>query len=768
MQQTKRRSRKGVILLALAIALLVVAIVPAAAMASAPNQLTPSLYLANGVVAQEDVTWYGGSATPTAGNYYPALNGVHQPSWTGINLPPTSTNVDVTAVNYIVDSETAQSVSVSGAAPQYVTFGVGYAEGMHTITSWLTATPTANTVYEKPAVTTSFGVDLAPPEWQDVTIDSTVYWNADVKFSASATDQYGSGVAPTPIASWTGGSATGTQLASDKYTYEVTGTVSAPTTETVSTNTVNLYATDYVGHTTSRDYAVKFDTAAPTTTYTITPAGADEQSGWTNTAVKVSFIAADQTPGAGVDYTEYVTQTTTGTAAPAFPAKSDSGTKGTSVTINTTAPVGPTYVYYRSVDKAQPSGNKENWNLVMVYYDDVAPTLSDDTPSWWINSSNRKGAATITITADDDNSGIATPGVSWAMETLSGTGTGPFVHVPLPFLGMDDGIHALTYSATDKAGNTASGSASVKLDSRAPVTDGDSGWVNGLEPYVLTATDQTPGSGVAATVYRVDQATPWSVNVAGTVAPTLDTSITLTGTQGATHTIDFASVDAALPWDYVASTTIPSYYFGNWELDVLNLLSTGSVYKSRSVKLDVTAPVVTIAGNDDIWHSSPVTLQFAATDVGAGVDYIESSTDGGATWTKGDSTAISANGVTTVIARAVDNVGIVSDTQSVTVKVSTTKPTVTANSATVKSGKRATIGFNVTAVTPTAKVVVQIRTKTGKTLAQYNYTTVTTNADRSVKPLIKLKKGTYLIRVYATDAAGNASAKYGTAKLTVK
>ena len=81
--------------------------------------------------------------------------------------------------------------------------------------------------------------------------------------------------------------------------------------------------------------------------------------------------------------------------------------------------------------------------------------------------------------------------------------------VPILALGIADGIRDLQYTATDKAGNTATGGNQVKIDTRAPVTDGAAGLGQRLEPYVLTATDQVPGAGVAATVYRVDQATPW-------------------------------------------------------------------------------------------------------------------------------------------------------------------------------------------------------------------------------------------------------------------
>jgi hypothetical protein len=535
-------------------------------------------------------------------------------------------------------------------------------------------------------------------------------------------------------------------------------------------------ATDMVGNATNTQVDVNFDLVAPSTSYKIDPAGADNQNGWTNKPVTVTFTAKD-VGGAGVDYTEYIVKTSTTTAPPATPGINESGTKGTSVVIDKTAPIGPNYVYYRSVDKACPTGNKEAWKLVMVFFDNVAPVLSDDVPSWWINFSwfIQGGPSIVNITAHDHNSGLASPGVTWAIAghmPIGGTGMGPVIPINILPLGLTDGIRALTYTATDKAGNKAEGGNDIKVDTRGPVTDGAADWVNGLKPYTLTATDQVPGAGVAATIYRVNQATPWKVNEATTVAPTLTTEITLTGSQGSMHTIDFASVDAALPIWFNAATwdpAVPKWHLGNWELDILNLGKTLAAYKSRTVKLDITAPEVSVTGNDDAWHKVPVTLNFAATDVGAGVAYIESSTDGGATWTKGDTATISDNGEITVSYRAVDKVGIASATQTTVVKVSTTRPTVTGGDVTVKKGKKATFSFNVTAVTPTANnVVIEIRTKNGRTVSSHRFNNVPTNSDQTRAFTINLKKGKYNIRIGATDAAGNVQSKRGTGTLTVK
>ena len=346
-----------------------------------------------------------------------------------------------------------------------------------------------------------------------------------------------------------------------------------------------------------------------------------------------------------------------------------------------------------------------------------------------------------------------------------------------------DGIFALDYRATDKAGNTMTTSVPVKIDTRPPITDAAAGWVNGLVPYTLFAVDQVPGSGVAATVYRVDQSTPWLVNAATTVAPTLATEIALTppgGTpvQGALHTVDFGSVDAALPFDCDPLTWIgPSYHWGNFEGTswVWNTAKDQAYvevftgYKTRTVQMDITAPVVTAMNpKNGNWQQGPAVVNFSGTDVGAGYAYTEGSTDGGSTWAMGETAEVGGDGEITVTYHGVDKVGIRSADQTITVKVASTPPTVTGGNASVKKGHKATFKYNVTAVTPTAQVIVQIRTKSGRTLSTHHYVDQTTNVDGSVSFTVNLPKGKYGIRIGAVDQAGNVQTKRGTGTLTVR
>ncbi len=430
-------------------------------------------------------------------------------------------------------------------------------------------------------------------------------------------------------------------------------------------------------------------------------------------------------------------------------------------------------------------------------------------PAWWIDRGDARakpadqpvGSAvvglppssaieyfTVVLTSSDHNSGLRPPGIEFRVPAWMPPVYADWRAGTEALLWVDrathatDGIFALDYRATDKAGNTMSASVPVKIDTRPPVTDGAAGWVNGLVPYTLTAIDQVPGSGVAATVYRVDQSTPWRVNAAMTVAPTITTEIALTppgGTpaQGALHTIDFGSVDAALPFDYDPLTWVgPSYHWGNVEgtgwvwggVGNQRYIEVFTGYQSRTVKLDVTAPVVTAMDpKNGAWQKGPAIVNFSGIDVGSGYASTEWSTDG-ANWTRGESAQIGGDGETTISYRGVDKVGLVSAAQTITVKVASTPPTVTATDSTVKKGQRAIFGFNVTAVTPTAQVIIQLRSRSGRTLSTHRFSNVTTNAEMSRSFRVDLKKGTYSIRVGAVDAAGNEQTGRGSATLTVR
>jgi len=678
-----------------------------------------------------------------------------------------------------------------------------------------------------PVARAPFGWDSVRPRWtlNGVTIHATAkIWNGAGKldWTALASDESGSGVATAtvnigaPVNAVIGT----TRLEWTWWQSQAKGTL-VPTAAWDALNLgtsvpVSFNATDAVQNVGNVSAGLWFDLTAPRTSHTSVPVNATSfvwNPNWTNTDVKVTFQAMDpgydDGLGSGVDYTEYVIGSATSTP----PAQSSTGTKGGSVTITENAPNGPVYLWFRSVDKV---GNREVWQKIFVYIDKptatagggavgTGPVLTNDVPSWWINSgetatnNGAKAAVVVPVLfnfsiffdATDPNSGIGPDLIQWKLPNWNNKASYADWHQVAPHSKVsgfdvhvnaaDDGIYSLDSKVKDRAGNETTLSTPLKIDTRAPVTTGDAGWVNGLVPYVLHAEDQSPGSGVKATIYRVGQSTPWLANVAtSTVGTTLDTQITLTGGQGDVRTIDFGSVDAALPYGYLATAKpfkgYPSYVFGNlegtswiWGAGGYSGFTGFTGYKTRNVTLDVTAPVVTAMDpKNGNWQTGPATVNFSGTDVGAGYRYTEWSTDGGTTWKTGEVAQIGGDGEITVTYHGVDKVGIKSADEKIVVKVASTGPSVKGANATVKKGHKATFKFNVTSVTPKVRVIIQIRTRSGRTVSTHSFANVTANSAQSRAFMVNIAKGKYNIRISAIDQAGNHETQKGGGTLTVK
>ena len=556
--------------------------------------------------------------------------------------------------------------------------------------------------------------------------------------------------------------------------------------------TVDVWAADFVGN--ERDMSFEFgvDLVAPNTTYTASPANAvtDAVGGgtWTNKPVTMTFSAVD-VGLSGVDYTEYIVSTKASDPAPQLNA---SGTKGTSVTIGETADKGIVRVWYRSVDKA---GNKEAWHEAWVWFDNVAPVIAvpeayTDTITAWMNDD-----FSVKLTATDPNSDLLVPGIqfkvpNWAL-WASGNPSYPFadwspgsqspawvffdVYPWGSTWGTNDGIYTLMVKVSDVAGNEATADYTVKVDTRAPKSDGASGWIKGGEPYVITATDQASGSGVAVTWYRVDQATKWTAYPGlgpadpMTQAPiSLETPVTITGANGSVHTVDFFSIDnSTFQWWNPKSLPFPGNPEGQvtWTGGDQALFAVG--YQTRTVKIDSAAPTTSVVGNDDEWHKTAVTLFFTGADAESGVAYTEWSLDG-TNWTKGTQAVVSKNGVVTVSYRSVDMVGNVEATKTVVVKVATKAPVAKAWPATAKAGKKVALRYRVSAITAKADVVITIRNAKGIVIRNYNLANRATNKILTYNVNPRLKAGAYRIVVTAVDEAGNIQSARGLAKLTIK
>ena len=196
-----------------------------------------------------------------------------------------------------------------------------------------------------------------------------------------------------------------------------------------------------------------------------------------------------------------------------------------------------------------------------------------DTTGW----TDAKTPVTVTLAAaDTGGSGLAATyyrlGSSGAFSTYGGS-----------FTVSAEGSTEVDYYSTDAAGNRESTRTGyVNIDTTAPATAAGSlaatptsGWSN-TEPVTVTLSPSDSGSGVATTYYRLGS---------GGTFGTYGGSFTVS-TEGSTE-VDYYATDAA----------------GNVE-------STHAGY----VNIDTTAPVTTATGADSAWHTTPVTLTFAALD----------------------------------------------------------------------------------------------------------------------------------------------------------
>ena len=235
------------------------------------------------------------------------------------------------------------------------------------------------------------------------------------------------------------------------------------------------------------------DATAPTTTAAQNPAA--NAAGWNNSAVTVNFAAVDDPGGSGVAATYYSV---------------DGGAVSSGATANVPAPAnhsgdGVHTVKYWSVDKA---GNVETTKTATVRIDTTRPAISvAKTPDTeWSN-----GPVTVTAIASDALSTV--DNVTWGYtgtKTASGTGTG--VSFPAPSDHSWDGTYQVTFTVTDRAGNSQSTAASVSIDTTAPtgtmlINNGAALTTTPTVDLILTTSD---GSGSGVTWMRFsDDGSAW-------------------------------------------------------------------------------------------------------------------------------------------------------------------------------------------------------------------------------------------------------------------
>ncbi len=199
-----------------------------------------------------------------------------------------------------------------------------------------------------------------------------------------------------------------------------------------------------------------------------------------------------------------------------------------------------------------------------------------------------------------------------------------------------------------------------------------------------------------------------------------------------------------------------------------------------SITLDSHAPATSLAARDSIWQNTVACLNLSATD-SVRVLRIMAAVDGSAQVPAyGNSMSVtvdapsdhSNDGLHVVTYWAEDAAGNVEPAHATSVGIDTRRPAskMTAR-ALVRRGAVAKLAYRVADTAPnggSADVVISIISREGKTVKKATVAGATVNKSLRFTFRCRLKKGTYKVRISATDAAGNAQAKAGWGGLTVK
>lgn len=408
-----------------------------------------------------------------------------------------------------------------------------------------------------------------------------------------------------------------------------------------------------------------------------------------------------------------------------------------------------------------------------------SPTFTIPTPDgsngWFISS-----PVTASVSATDATSGVASV-------SINGGGAS--------FTASSDGVYLLTASASDNAGNTATASGTIKIDTVPPTlsvsaspVDGDNGWYQ--SPAVVTATASDAGSGIASVQYQIDSGA-WQDGTQVTVK------------DDGTHTVEFQATDQAgnrtttSPVTVQVDTTPPNADVqmpspdgkNGWYIKPVTVTANASdatsglasqgvsldgktwspsvtvsndgtstvqmqtqdnagntASSSKTIHLDTTAPTASLnlpaANGANGWYIQPVSVSVSGTDATSGVASQLVSLDG-STWSP--SPTLSKDGVYTVKGEVSDEAGNVTTT-SQTVSIDHTPPVLTVPAL---SGTQGQGGWYTTSVGVSASA-----TDATSGLASLMYS-VDHDAWQDSSPT--LIDGRHTIQVQATDQAGNVA-----------
>ena len=314
-----------------------------------------------------------------------------------------------------------------------------------------------------------------------------------------------------------------------------------------------------------------------------------------------------------------------------------------------------------------------------------------------------------------------------------------------------DGEHTVSCRSVDLAGNQATASVKVRIDTTPPagsfaLNDGASSTTSANVSVDSAVTDTV---GVSEMRFSTDEKATW-----GSWMPFSTTaSLTLSPQQGL-KTVYAEYRDEA----------------GN----VVQLWDDITLDENT----DTSPPSTKVSGVvADKWYKAAVSVAFTSTDEagGSGIAYVEYKLDDAA-WVRAASLSVALEGSHILLYRAADVAGNLETTKELNFGIDTGKPVTKALSgASARRGSKATLKYRVLDPVPnggTAAVTIKIKNRAGKVIRTLKPGVQSVNTDAPLVAKLRVPrtwaKGTYQFLVYASDTAGNASKSIGANKLVVR
>lgn len=464
----------------------------------------------------------------------------------------------------------------------------------------------------------------------------------------------------------------------------------SPVTLSDGVHNLTITATDKAGNSNSVSQTVFVDTQGPTISPSVS--GTSGTNGWYISDVNVNAAASDS--GSGVQGNVEVSQDN-GATWGSLPLQLSEGT-------------------YSLTFRAYDNAGSLSTSTLSVRVDTTLPTFTTSTIGTTGNAGWYVSAATTTVTPSDALSGVDHVEYSTLKSVFDQNNTGWQTGTSIL---SNDGSSTIDIKVFDVAGNVASGSVPVKVDTVSPVitpsvsgTSGNSGWLISTSTASASVSDATSGVSGGVQV-SLDGGTTWQsspITLGDGVYTITFRAFDVAGNQGsASLSASIDTISPALSFVYKGTPGMNGWYIS--KVDVSPKASdTGSGVSTSSVRADGGAwsPIMTVttdgihtvdaqasdvAGNvksiTDNLHidtvtpisvfdtnhknneviSGTTTLSGQSSDITSGLQSVEVSTDGGVTWKSANlssgkwsyvwDTSKAPNETYTVLVRATDMAG---------------------------------------------------------------------------------------------------------------